>query len=110
MKTKILVASFQLNPNQTATFSFNYGIDYEIYITEMTSYSSYDYLFNFRLIGNLEWVATEKMRKSAVFLGYIPFRFPKEFILPRRGGIEIEATNLSANANQIQIVFIGYAV
>jgi hypothetical protein len=110
MRTKILVATFQLNANETKIIPFNFGLDYEMRITEMTSYSSGDYTFNLRLLGSPEWIATEKMRKSAVFLGYIPFRFPVEFVIPLRGGIEIDATNLTASTNSIQIVFIGYAL
>jgi len=109
MKTKILTANLQIPGNQTATFPFNFGIDYEIHVTELSASGS-NFKFNFRLIGSVEWVATEMMNSNAVFLGYIPFRLPIEFVIPKRGGIEIIAQNILATTNTIQILFIGYAV
>jgi hypothetical protein len=109
-KTKILVANFSLAPSELKVIPFNYGLGFDVKITEMTATSSGAFRFNFRLLGSVEWFATERMQSNAVFLGFIPFRFPVEFVVPAKNGIEIEAQNMTSSSNTIQILFIGYAI
>lgn len=109
--TKILVANFTLSPNQRVSIAYNFNLDYQVSINELTIYADGNpFKFNFRIIGSSYWFANDLVRSDAIFWGVLPFRFPKPLILYSRQGIEVEYQEFTGTNISGQIIFIGQII